>query len=182
MPDIKELNFWSLRSHFFPREHYTPDQYLCPVCSPTSFTIPLCSCGADAGLDWTCVGAADAMSAGLSEYSVREGRERGKGTGRILRDASTVSRGREERPSTTDHALLNRKHSARMYTSKCCTSSGHRVTLTRWMGRFACDVRKRVMTSGKWGGATRQHRFEKSVCTYTTTHPLKCLRFVIHLN
>ncbi len=123
MPDIKELNFWSPRSHFFPREHYTPDQYLCPVCSPTSFTIPLCSCGADAGLDWTCVGAADAMSAGLSEYSVREGRERGKGTGRILRDASTVSRGREERPSTTDHALLNRKHSARMYTSKCCTSS-----------------------------------------------------------
>lgn len=63
------------------------------------------------------------MSAGLNEYSVREGRERGKGTGRVLRDASTVSRGREERLSTTDHALLNRKHSVRMYTSKCCTSS-----------------------------------------------------------
>lgn len=53
----------------------------------------------------------------------REERERGKGAGRVLRDASTESRGREERLSTTDHALLNRKHSAWMYTSKCCTSS-----------------------------------------------------------
>lgn len=80
----------------------------------------------------------------------------------------------EERLSTTDHALLNRKHSIGMYTSKCCTSSVTASHSRSEWGDLVVTLETRVMTSGEWGWCDTSAQIKKkNVCilhifTFTT--------------